>query len=106
MNRCSSRATISARPMLSPHGADRKRPKRMTTIDRQAAYTGTKEVAAPLRFDAARLEGYLAANAKGFQGPLHVTQFRGGQPTPTYMLETPERKYRSEERRVGKECRS
>ena len=65
----------------------------MTTIDRQAAYTGTKEVAAPLRFDAARLEGYLAANAKGFQGPLHVTQFRGGQSNPTYMLETPERKY-------------
>ena len=28
----------------------------MTSIDRQAAYTGTKDVAAPLRFDTARLE--------------------------------------------------
>src|SRR6476660_3518096 len=65
----------------------------MTTIDRQAAYTGTKEVAAPLRIDGARLEAYLAANAKGFEGPLSVKQFRGGQSNPTYMLETPARKY-------------
>jgi aminoglycoside phosphotransferase (APT) family kinase protein len=65
----------------------------MTTIDRQAAYTGTKEVAAPLRFDSARLEQYLTANAKGFKGPLSVKQFRGGQSNPTYLLETPARKY-------------
>src|SRR5436305_429870 len=65
----------------------------MTTIDRQAAYTGTKEVAASLRIDVARLESYLTANAEAFEGPLRVTQFRGGQSNPTYMLETPERKY-------------
>src|SRR5947208_16460883 len=65
----------------------------MTSIDRQAAYTGTKEVAAPLRIDVARLESYLTANAEDFEGPLRVTQFRGGQSNPTYMLETPERKY-------------
>src|SRR6188768_1648375 len=65
----------------------------MTTIDRQAAYTGTKEVATPLRIDVARLEAYLTANAKGFTGPLGVKQFRGGQSNPTYMLETPSRKY-------------
>src|SRR3954471_3969298 len=65
----------------------------MTSIDRQAAYTGTKEVAAPLRIDVARLESYLTANAEDFEGPLRVKQFRGGQSNPTYMLETPERKY-------------
>src|SRR5436190_6922881 len=65
----------------------------MTNIDRQAAYTGTKEVAAPLRFDAARLEDYLTANAPAFKGPLSVRQFRGGQSNPTYYLETPARKY-------------
>ncbi len=65
----------------------------MTQIDRQATYTGTKEVAAPLRFDTARLESYLAANAPGFKGPLTVRQFKGGQSNPTYMLETPARKY-------------
>src|SRR5258707_547760 len=65
----------------------------MTKIDRQATYTGTKEVAAPLRFDTARLETYLAAHAKGFHGPLSVKQFKGGQSNPTYMLDTPARKY-------------
>jgi aminoglycoside phosphotransferase (APT) family kinase protein len=65
----------------------------MTSIDRQAAYTGTKDVSAPLRFDTTRLEAYLAANARGFEGPLSVKQFRGGQSNPTYYLETPSRKY-------------
>jgi aminoglycoside phosphotransferase (APT) family kinase protein len=65
----------------------------MTKIDRQATYTGTKEVSAPLRFDTARLEEYLTANAQGFKGPLGVKQFKGGQSNPTYMLETPQRKY-------------
>src|SRR3977135_442961 len=65
----------------------------MPTVDRQATYTGTKEVAAPLRFDTARLEAYLAANAPGFKGPLAVRQFKGGQSNPTYLLETPSRKY-------------
>src|SRR5919112_4765592 len=65
----------------------------MSSIDRQATYTGTKEVSAALRFDTARLEAYLAANAPGFKGPVTVRQFKGGQSNPTYMLETPARKY-------------
>jgi aminoglycoside phosphotransferase (APT) family kinase protein len=62
-------------------------------IDRQTAFSGTKDVAAPLRFDAARLEAYLAAHAPGFCGPLSVHQFKGGQSNPTYLLETPTRRY-------------
>src|SRR5262245_23899364 len=65
----------------------------MTTMDRQAAYSGTKDVSAALRFDVAKLEAYLAANAKGFVGPLSVKQFKGGQSNPTYLLETPLRRY-------------
>ena len=65
----------------------------MTQIDRQATYTGTKEVAEALRFDTARLEAYLTANAPGFKGPLTVKQFKGGQSNPTYLLETPARQY-------------
>src|SRR5665213_1513406 len=63
------------------------------TIDRQVAFTGTKDVAGPLRIDAARLEDYLAREVKGFRGPLTVSQFKGGQSNPTYLLETPARKY-------------
>lgn len=65
----------------------------MATIDRQTAFSGTKEVAEPLRFDTARLEAYLAAHAPGFTGPLSVRQFKGGQSNPTYLLETPARGY-------------
>ena len=62
-------------------------------LDHQEAFTGTKEVAAPLRFDAARLEAWLAAHVQGFSGPLTVRQFKGGQSNPTYLLETAPRRY-------------
>ena len=65
----------------------------MTSIDRQQAFSGTKEVADALRIDAARLEIYLAREVKGFAGPLTVKQFKGGQSNPTYLLETPARSY-------------
>jgi aminoglycoside phosphotransferase (APT) family kinase protein len=65
----------------------------MQTIDRQAAFSGTKDVAEPLRFALARLEAYLAREVPGFAGPLSVRQFKGGQSNPTYLLETPARAY-------------
>ena len=65
----------------------------MQKIDRQTAFTGTKEVAEPLRFDPARLEAYLKREVVGFAGPLTVRQFKGGQSNPTYLLETPGRCY-------------
>jgi len=65
----------------------------MQKIDRQAAFSGTKDVAEPLRFDPARLEAYLAREVAGFRGPLSVQQFKGGQSNPTYLLETPSRRY-------------
>jgi aminoglycoside phosphotransferase (APT) family kinase protein len=65
----------------------------MTTIDRQQAFSGTKESAPALRLDAARLEAYLTEHVKDFAGPLTVQQFKGGQSNPTYLLETPARRY-------------
>jgi aminoglycoside phosphotransferase (APT) family kinase protein len=65
----------------------------MTKIDRQEAFSGTREVAERLRFDVVRLEDYLRAHVKGFSGPLTVSQFKGGQSNPTYLLETPSRRY-------------
>jgi len=62
-------------------------------LDRQQAFSGTKDAAPALRLDAARLEPYLAANVKGFAGPLAVQQFKGGQSNPTYLLDTPARRY-------------
>jgi aminoglycoside phosphotransferase (APT) family kinase protein len=65
----------------------------MATIDRQALFSGTKDVAQPLRFDSSRLEAYLAAHLNGFSSPLTVRQFKGGQSNPTYLLDTPARRY-------------
>jgi aminoglycoside phosphotransferase (APT) family kinase protein len=63
------------------------------SIDRQQAFSGTKQAAPALRIDTARLVQYLTAQIKGFAGPLTIQQFKGGQSNPTYMLETPARCY-------------
>ncbi len=65
----------------------------MPEIDRQSAFSGTKDVAPNLAFDAGPLAAYLAARIPAFAGPLSVRQFKGGQSNPTYLIETPERRY-------------
>jgi aminoglycoside phosphotransferase (APT) family kinase protein len=61
--------------------------------DRQEKFSGTQEVREAHRFDPAKLEAYLAERIEGFQTPLEVRQFKGGQSNPTYQLVTPNRKY-------------
>jgi len=63
------------------------------SIDRQQAFSGTKEAAPALRLDAARLADYLTKHVAGFVGPLTIKQFKGGQSNPTYLLETSARHY-------------
>ena len=65
----------------------------MTSTDRQSAFSGTREVAERLRFDVPRLEAYLHEHVAGFAGPAVVSQFKGGQSNPTYLVETPLRRY-------------
>ena len=61
--------------------------------DRQTAFSGTREVAERLRFDVARLEAFLHDKVPGFAGPTAIRQFKGGQSNPTYLVETPSRRY-------------
>ena len=65
----------------------------MPSIDRQVTFSGTKEVAGALAIDAARLEVFLASRLSDFAGPLSVRQFKGGQSNPTYLVQTPARRY-------------
>jgi aminoglycoside phosphotransferase (APT) family kinase protein len=58
-------------------------------MDRTEANTGTRDVAQHLRFDVAALERWMGDNVDGFDGPLTVSQFKGGQSNPTYRLDTP-----------------
>ena len=41
------------------------------------------------RFDEAALVRYLRAHLPGFDGPMEVRQFQGGQSNPTFVLQTP-----------------
>ena len=57
------------------------------------ANAGTKPVAESHQFDTAALQAYLQGRLEGFNGPLTVEQFKGGQSNPTYKLITPQRSY-------------
>ena len=50
-------------------------------------------VRAAHRFDEAALARYLASHVKGFEGPLHVQQFGGGQSNPTFLLSAGGKRY-------------
>jgi aminoglycoside phosphotransferase (APT) family kinase protein len=65
----------------------------MASSERQSTFSGTKDVAERLRFDVGRLESYLRAHLKDFAGPITLRQFKGGQSNPTYLVETPARRY-------------
>ncbi len=54
---------------------------------------GTKPVSESHAFDVAALQAWLEPRLDGFEGPLTVEQFKGGQSNPTYKLITPKRSY-------------
>ncbi len=56
-------------------------------------YEGTRAVSEQHRFDIGALAAWLQAHLEGFQGPLTVEMFKGGQSNPTYKLVTPQRSY-------------
>jgi aminoglycoside phosphotransferase (APT) family kinase protein len=57
------------------------------------SFAGVKPVEERNRLDEHRLAEWLVAHVEGFEGPLTVLQFKGGQSNPTYKLETPGRAY-------------
>ena len=56
---------------------------------RQEQFSGTHDVRSAHRFDVDRLEEYLHGHVEGFERPLQVRQFKGGQSNPTYLLKSP-----------------
>lgn len=70
--------------------------------EREAANTGTKPVVDSHRFDEASLAAWMQAHVEGYEGPLEVRQFKGGQSNPTYQLVTPGKKYVMRRKPPGK----
>ncbi|WP_119964975.1 phosphotransferase [Simplicispira lacusdiani] len=56
-------------------------------------FIGTRAVSGQHAFDTAALGAWLQQNLEGFEGPLSVEMFKGGQSNPTYKLITPGKSY-------------
>ena len=56
-------------------------------------FIGTRPVTAQHAVDIPALERWLVSRIDGFAGPLALSLFKGGQSNPTYLLETPDRRY-------------
>src|SRR5947209_20531860 len=56
-------------------------------------FQGTRAVADAHRFDLAALGHYLCSHVPGFEGPVEVEQFKGGQSNPTFLLRGGEKRY-------------
>lgn len=52
-------------------------------------FTGTQPVRAQHAVDTTVLAAWLQGHVPGFQGPIEMSQFKGGQSNPTYLLRTP-----------------
>lgn len=56
-------------------------------------FSGVAETPARLKFDESALDRFMRATVEGYEGPLRVQKFKGGQSNPTYLLTTRKRKY-------------
>ncbi len=56
-------------------------------------FIGTRPVSDQHAFDTGALSAWLAQHLEGFEGPLTVEMFKGGQSNPTYKLITPRQQY-------------
>src|SRR3981189_1480537 len=71
-------------------------------VRKDEEFSGTRPVEERHRIDEMRLDGWMNENVEGYQGPLTVLQFKGGQSNPTYRLDTPNRSYLMRGRPFGK----
>ena len=61
--------------------------------DVESQFTGTRPVASQHAFDVGRLAAWLRGRVPGFDGPVQVEQFKGGQSNPTFRLSAGDHRY-------------
>ncbi len=71
-------------------------------MSRDEIFSGVKPVEERHKLDEAKLAAWLQATVKGYDGPLEVYQFKGGQSNPTYRLDTPTKRYVLRRKPFGK----
>ena len=65
-------------------------------------FSGTRPVEERHRIDEIRLAGWMNEHVEGYEGPLTILQFKGGQSNPTYRLNTSGRSYVMRRKPFGK----
>ena len=65
----------------------------MTNAYASAAFTGTEPPPEHLRFDPEALRAWVGGRLEGFDGPLQIMKFKGGQSNPTYRVDAGGRAY-------------
>jgi aminoglycoside phosphotransferase (APT) family kinase protein len=65
-------------------------------------FSGVKPVEERHKLNEASLAKWMAAHVEGYEGPLEVHQFKGGQSNPTYRLDTPGTRYVLRRKPFGK----
>ncbi|MEK6636909.1 MAG: phosphotransferase family protein [Pseudomonadota bacterium] len=63
------------------------------TLDAQTAFSGTVAPEGADKIDEAKLAAWMAANVAGFEGPVEVLKFAGGQSNPTYRINAKNQSY-------------
>jgi aminoglycoside phosphotransferase (APT) family kinase protein len=63
------------------------------TIDAEKDFVGTRALEGDDRLDDAKLTAWMQDNVAGFEGPIEVRKFAGGQSNPTYQVHTKARDY-------------
>ena len=69
-------------------------------VRKDEEFSGAKPVEERHRIDEMRLDAWMRDHVEGYQGPLVVLQFKGGQSNPTYRIDTPARSYVMRRRRL------
>jgi aminoglycoside phosphotransferase (APT) family kinase protein len=54
---------------------------------------GLRQIPAQHSFDTQRLTAWMQTHIAGFAGPIEVQQFAGGQSNPTFLVQSPTRRY-------------
>lgn len=65
----------------------------MVRLDRQSTFSGTTDVNPNLAIDRAKLGNWLRQSIDDPSGVERISQFKGGQSNPTYLVETAKAKY-------------
>jgi aminoglycoside phosphotransferase (APT) family kinase protein len=63
------------------------------TLDAQTAFSGTVAPEGADKIDETTLADWMSANVVGFEGPVEVRKFAGGQSNPTYRINAKSQSY-------------